>query len=115
MVRLIRLLLALAALVIIVTFAIDNNQPIDVNLLPLPILVELPVYGVFLLGLVVGALIGGLIVWSGSIRQGNQARKMRNKVWALENQLSILRDQEERAQAQAYASRSRSLTVSGAS
>ena len=59
MIRLIRLILALVGLIVIVAFAIANRAPVEVSFAPLPFVVELPVYGVLLLGLVIGGLLGG--------------------------------------------------------
>jgi uncharacterized integral membrane protein len=93
MIRLLRLLLGLVALIVIVAFAIANRTPVDVSFAPLPLTIELPVYGAFLFGLIVGVLVGGLGVWLGGLGKRRQARKMRNKVWALENQLRRQREQ----------------------
>lgn len=100
MIRLLRLLLGLVALVIIMAFAIANRTPTLVSFAPLPIEVELPLYGVFLFGLVLGVLVGGLGVWLNAIGKRRFARRMRNKVWALENQLSALKGQQEKARAE---------------
>ena len=105
MTRLIRLVLGLAGLIIIVAFAIANRTPVDVSLAPLPVGVELPVYGVFLLGLVIGGLLGASVVWLGAFGHRRTARRMRDKVWALENQVTALKKQEQSAQAEGYASR----------
>lgn len=99
MIRILRLLLGFVGVLIVGTFAIANRGPIDVSFAPLPVVVELPVYGVFLLGLVVGGLIGGAAVWLGESPGRRQARRMRNRVWALENQLGILKKQEDTARA----------------
>jgi uncharacterized integral membrane protein len=111
--RLIRLLLGLIALIVIMSFAIANRAPVEVSLAPLPITVELPLYGVFLLGMVLGALLGGIGVWISSLRKGREARRMRNRAWALENQLSVAKRREEKAQAERYGT-SRAPTVQGA-
>ena len=50
MIRIIRLLLALVALIVIIAFAVANRTPVDVSFAPFPITVELPLYGAFLLG-----------------------------------------------------------------
>jgi lipopolysaccharide assembly protein A len=103
MARSLRLLLGLAALIVIVAFAIANRTPVDVSFAPLPTNIELPLYGVFLIGLVVGVLVGGTGVWLHSLTYRRQARRLRSKVRALENQLQILKEQEERARAERYA------------
>ena len=110
MIRFLRLLLALVAVLVIVAFAIGNRAPVNVSFWPLPLSVELPVYGVFLLGLVLGVLIGGLVVWFSAFSARREARRQRNRAWALENQLNILRQERERAEAErAVSSRSTAL------
>jgi uncharacterized integral membrane protein len=114
MARSLRLLLGLAALIVIVAFAIANRTPVDVSFAPLPANLELPLYGVFLIGLTVGVLIGGIGVWLGSLARRRQARRLRGKVWALENQLQILKQQEEKARAERYsAQKSMALQAAG--
>jgi uncharacterized integral membrane protein len=110
MIRLIRLLLAVIVLVVIVAFVIANRDPVTVSFAPLPVVMELPLYGVFLVGLVFGVLIGGFGVWIGSLMRARENRKLRNKVWALENQISLIRQQEEKAQAERQAA-SRAVAV----
>lgn len=113
MIRLARVIVGLAGLVVVVAFAIANRTPVDVSFAPFPILVELPVYGVFLFGLALGGLIGGGVVWLSSLRHRRNARRIRNKVWALENQMAILRKQEQSAQAEGYTAR-RAVATQGA-
>lgn len=113
MLRFLRILLAIVALIAIVAFAIANRTPVPVSFAPLPILIELPVYGVFLLGLVVGGLIGGIALWLAAIPRRLEARRMRNKVWALENQVEVLKQQERQARAARY-SAERGMVPAGA-
>ena len=111
MLRFFRLLLAVLALVVIVAFAIANREPVDVSFAPLPIAMELPLYGVFLVGLVLGVLIGAVYVWFTAMARGTEARRLRNKVWALENQLKTVRQQQERAEAERQTTSSRALSA----
>ncbi|MGH6900339.1 MAG: lipopolysaccharide assembly protein LapA domain-containing protein [Geminicoccaceae bacterium] len=113
MTRLVRLVLGLAGLVVIVAFAIANRTPVDVSFAPFPVLLELPVYGVFLLGLVLGALIGGSVVWLGGHGYRRDARRMRHRVWALEHQLEVQKKQERSAEAEAYSAH-RGMVTQGA-
>ena len=114
MVRILRLLLGLVALIIIVAFAVANRTPIDVSFAPFPITTELPLYGVFLWGLVVGVLVGGIGVWLSGLSERRHARRLRSRVWALENQIKVLKQQEERERAERYsAQRSTALQAAG--
>jgi uncharacterized integral membrane protein len=91
MVRSFRLLLGLVALLVIVAFAIANRTPVEVSFAPLPITIELPLYGAFLFGLVVGVLVGGIGIWLGGLGRRYRARRLRRQVGALEQQLAHLR------------------------
>lgn len=113
MVKMLRLLLALVALIVIIAFAIANRMPVPVGLAPFPSTIELPVYGVFLLGLVIGVLVGGMGVQLGTIPRRREARRARNRAWALENQLAVIKGQQERREAERYAGQ-RSLPAQGA-
>lgn len=101
MVRIVRLLLGLVLVLLIMDFAVANRTSVEVSLAPLPITQPLPLYAVFLIGLVVGALIGGLMIWIGTLGRVGEARRLTKRIWALENQLSILKQQEEKRQAAA--------------
>jgi lipopolysaccharide assembly protein A len=114
MVRVLRLILALIALVVIIAFAIANRAPVDVSFAPLPIVIELPVYGVFLFGLVFGMLLGAIWMLLAGAARRREARRLRNKTWALENQLSALRQEEERARAEERAAPARSTALARA-
>lgn len=101
MVRIVRLLLGLALVLLIMDFAVTNRTSVEVSLAPLPIVLPLPLYAVFLGGLVIGAIIGGLMLWVGTLTRGNEARRLKSRVWALENQLNILKEQDAKREAEA--------------
>jgi uncharacterized integral membrane protein len=107
MIRSLRLLLGLVALIVIVTFAIANRTPVDVSFAPFPLTIELPLYGAFLFGLVIGVLVGGIGVWLGGLGQRREAKRLRSRVWALENQLRVQKQQEDKARAERYSAQQR--------
>ncbi len=113
MVRIVRLLLGLVLVLLIIDFAVANRAIVEISLAPLPLQFPLPVYMVFLLGLVIGALIGGLMLWLGAFSRMAEARRMRNRVWALENQLNILKEQEQKRQAAAQRPAARPASPAG--
>jgi uncharacterized integral membrane protein len=112
MTKLLRLIVGLVALVVIIGFAIANRAVVEVGIAPLPSKIELPVYGVFLLGLVVGVLVGGIGVWLGGHARRRDARKLRNRAWALENQVNVLNRQADQEQAKRYTA-GRALATQG--
>ncbi len=66
MIRLLRALVALAVFVLVVTFSVANRDPVAVSFWPTPVVLDLPVYGVLLVGLALGALLA-LAVTSGRL------------------------------------------------
>lgn len=112
MAKLLRLIIGIVALVVVIAFAIANRGVVQVGLAPFPTTIELPVYGVFLLGLVIGVLVGGAGVWLAGHAKRREGRKARNRAWALENQLNVLKREAEREQAKRY-SAGRELAPAG--
>jgi uncharacterized integral membrane protein len=102
MVKLLRLIIAIIALVILIGFAIANRGVVQVGMAPFPTTIELPVYGVFLLGLVIGVLVGGIGVWLGGHAKRREAKRARHRAWALENQLNVIKREADREQAKRY-------------
>jgi uncharacterized integral membrane protein len=102
MTKLIRGVLGLIGLVVIVSFAVSNRQMVDVGLWPLPETLNVQLFWVFLFGLVVGAVLGGLGAWFGAMGKRRHARQMKRKADDLEGQLRVIKQQQEAAEAKAY-------------
>ena len=66
-----------------------------------------------LLGLVLGGLLGGAAAWLAGLGRRRAARRLRNKVGALENEVAVLKKREQSAQAEGYRTR-RGLATQGA-
>ncbi len=97
MLKLIRALLFLVGLVLIVMLAIDNRGHVDVVFWPLPYSVNVPLYWVFLFGLVAGVLLGGLSAWLSGHQRRAEFRRVSARAKELDQQERARRDAEERA------------------
>lgn len=95
MIKLLRALLALLALLLIVVLAVDNRAPVDVVFWPLPFTYRVPLYAVFLFGLVLGTLLGGIALWLSNRRERTELRALRRRVRAIEYQEKLRREREE--------------------
>ena len=102
MTKIVRLLLGLIGLIVIVSFAVSNRQTVSMALWPLPETFEVQLFWVFLFGLVVGAILGGLGAWLGGMRKRREARRMRRHAETLDGQLKAIKEQQEAAEAKAY-------------
>ena len=76
--RILSWLIMIPALVVVVVFALNNKQPMALDLWPLSLLIEMPVYLALLLALGAGALIGGTAAWLG---QGRVRAKLRDQAY----------------------------------
>jgi uncharacterized integral membrane protein len=81
---------ALAALLLIL-FAVSNREMVSVGLWPLPAFVELPLYLVVLGTLLLGFIMGQLVTWIGGWRRRREARRARDRVAILEQELELAR------------------------
>ena len=83
----------LAAVILLILFAVSNRETVSLELWPLPFLVDLPLYLLFFLSLLVGAVIGASaarIVGRGTRRE---LRRHRRRSEALERELAATQSQ----------------------
>jgi uncharacterized integral membrane protein len=95
MTKLLTILLSILGAIVIIVLSVDNRQPVDLVFWPLPFTYQLPLYRVFLFGLVVGALLGGTATWLSAHAHRREARALRRKVRAVEYQDRLRREREE--------------------
>lgn len=93
--RILRLLLAIVAGVVIVMFSIANREPTPISFAPLPYTVQPPLYVTLLIAVVAGVVLGGLVVWLGSIRGRVRASRERERLAAYEDRRARERREEE--------------------
>jgi uncharacterized integral membrane protein len=95
MLKLLTFLLALLGALVIVVLSVDNRQIVEIVFWPLPFTYRMPLYAVFLLGLLAGALLGGTATWLSSHADRREARALRRKVRAVDYQERLKREREE--------------------
>lgn len=91
------LLVAVLSLIIIV-FAVNNREPVELDLW-LYQTPPLPLFIVALLGIFVGFLFGGLVAWVGAGRSRTKARNLQRRHEADEREKAILRRKIEKMEA----------------
>jgi len=80
-------IVTLPLMAIAVIFAVQHRERVAVDLWPLPIQVEPPLYLLVLVGIFVGFLLGGLVVWVAQHRHRRLARDRRRRIGELERDL----------------------------
>lgn len=97
MAKLLRTVVGLLGLLVIVVFSVANRGIVDVSFFPLPIpTIPLPVYAVFLIGIFLGAIIGGLALWLSGHRMRAEWRQLRRRARAEAHQRRLKEQEEER-------------------
>lgn len=77
------ILISLPLTLIILSFAISNRAPVDLELWPLPATVTLPGYVVVLVPLAIGLIVGVALTWMAAGRHRKLARQRGRKLEAL--------------------------------
>lgn len=95
MMKFLRTLLALLGCVVIVVLAVDNRQLVEISFWPLPFTYPMPLYGILLFGLFLGAVLGGSAVWLSSRGMRSEARQLKRRVKAVEYQEKLKRERAE--------------------
>lgn len=80
-------------LIVIVTFALSNQQVVQLGLWPTGVEIELPLSWAVLAASAVAFIIGALITWGGKLRAKSRARRAEQAVAQLQSQVAMLRAQ----------------------
>lgn len=92
MVRLISWLIMVPLAIVVVVFTIANRSVVSLDLWPMPVAIDVPVFLLGLVGCLVGFLAGAVISWfSGGHRRATNRRLVR-QLEAAQRQETVLRD-----------------------
>ncbi|MEM7170812.1 MAG: lipopolysaccharide assembly protein LapA domain-containing protein [Pseudomonadota bacterium] len=86
-------IISLPLTIVIVVFALANQQSATIDLWPFGLTVPAPVYLIVLLSLLVGFLLGGLVAWLSAGRARSNARHARHEAQALSRENDRLKKQ----------------------
>lgn len=88
--HLLRWIIGLPVTIVLVVFAVANRQIVPVDLYPLPVMAELPVYLVVLGALLTGFVLGLFAAWIAGHRHRSQARAESRRASRLEREVERL-------------------------
>ena len=92
MARLISWLIMLPLALVVVVFTIANRSVVSLDLWPMPVAVDIPVFALGLVGCVVGFLAGAVIAWFSGGRRRAVNRKLVRQLEAAQREETKLRD-----------------------
>lgn len=95
----IRWILTLPVTVVVIAFAVANREFVPIDLWPLEVAVELPVFVLVLGSMLVGFAVGALAMWISAGKQRQRARALRRRLDKLERELQSRQDARARATA----------------
>ncbi len=98
MLRTARLLIGLVALAVVVTFAVANRAPVEIHFWPLPLAIELPVYGILLIGFLLGVVVTGFVAFFEVLRLRLYIRKLERHTHDLETRMKLQEELQEEAE-----------------
>jgi uncharacterized integral membrane protein len=91
-VKLIHWLVTAPLALVLVVFAVSNRDEVTVTLWPAPRFeMQTQMFLVVLMALFAGFIIGGFVVWIGSLRRRREARQQARRVEMLEREMAGLR------------------------
>lgn len=77
---------------LVILFSITNRQFVALDLWPLPLFVDVPIYGVVIAIAVIGFIAGGIVAWFSGGRARRRARLESRRAHNLEKDLSTLNE-----------------------
>jgi lipopolysaccharide assembly protein A len=92
-VRILGRAVVLVCALFLIVFAVSNRETVSLALWPLPFLVDVPLYLLFFVSLLVGALIGASAAWLAGRRVRRELRRRHGRIQALERELSATQSQ----------------------
>jgi uncharacterized integral membrane protein len=77
---------------LVILFSITNRQSVALDLWPLPLAVDVPLYAVVIATAVIGFIAGGIVAWFSGGRARRRARQESRRAHNLEKDLTTLNE-----------------------
>ena len=87
----IRLLISIPVLIILIAFALSNQQPVRLGLWPTDIMVDVPLSVAVLIAAGIFFVVGAFVTWTGVVAARSRARQAERQVRDLRAQVDSMR------------------------
>jgi uncharacterized integral membrane protein len=81
----------LPVIAVVAAFAVANRTLVRIDLDPLPIAFDLPLYAALMAAILAGLLIGGVSAWAAGGRARREVRRLRKNIKLQESEIDVLR------------------------
>lgn len=89
--RLLTWIAGMTVALVTVLFAVSNREPVSVTLWPFPFALDLGLYGIVLVSVLAGFVVGSLVTWMAAGKNRRRVRQQRSEISTLEGELNSLR------------------------
>jgi uncharacterized integral membrane protein len=93
----IRILISIPLLIVLIAFALSNQQPVQLGLWPTDIVLSVPLSVAILVAAAIFFVVGAFMTWAGAVASRGRARRAERSVRELRAQVAVLRDQQAEA------------------
>jgi uncharacterized integral membrane protein len=93
----IRILISIPLLIVLIAFALSNQEPVRLGLWPTDILLDVPLSVAVLVAAAIFFVVGAFMTWTGAVASRSRARRAERTVRELRAQVATLRDQQAEA------------------
>jgi uncharacterized integral membrane protein len=90
----IRILISIPLLIVLIAFALSNQQPVRLGLWPTDILLDVPLSVAVLVAAGIFFVLGAFMIWTGAVASRTRARRAERTVRELRAQVATLREQQ---------------------
>ncbi len=90
----IRILISIPLLIILIAFALSNQQPVTVGIWPTDIQLVVPLSVAVLMGAAIFFVIGALMTWTSAVGARTRARRAERHVRELQGRIAWMRQQQ---------------------
>ena len=94
----IQILISIPLLIVLIAFALSNQQPVQLGIWPTDIQIEIPVAVAILVASGIFFVVGAFLTWTGTVASRARARRAERQVRDLRAQVESMRQMQHEAQ-----------------
>lgn len=90
----IRILISIPLLIILIAFALSNQQPVTIGIWPTDIQLTVPLSVAVLVGAAIFFVLGALMTWTGAVASRGRARRAERRIREMQARIDWMRQEQ---------------------